>query len=214
MRHDMLQVLIERPRLGQRVKTPKGSRKRLSQDLKGEFYKIKESMDHQWKLSWQEKQFSDLFGPIIKFLRSRTGRYWNDIFSEIKDQNVDNHFLRHIDELVTQNQLRIGERMSRKTYETHSWFYVDIDGILREHIAKSEKYIDKTKWIDKKNKLQLKKINGLWYIVKFEKLEFFKTGYSRFCFLIKKRIYLGEYCSYKRQLSAKELRLYKQQGLI
>src|SRR5215471_12398588 len=103
MRYDMGKVLTERPRAhGHYARTPKGSRRLFAQQERDDELPKYESIDFCWKRGLFLKEFTDLIGPLYRFIRSRVGRKWNDVYSEIRERvNPSSlqqiHLLDHID---------------------------------------------------------------------------------------------------------------------
>lgn len=82
MRDDLHKVVTERPRSGPRNKTLKGSRRDIQGD-KFENCGTKESMTKPYIVSWNDRQFTDLLGPLKRYILSCVGRKWDDVYSEI-----------------------------------------------------------------------------------------------------------------------------------
>src|SRR5262245_62448206 len=79
MRPDMAQVIIERPRGGQRYKTPKGSRRRLQRGL--DDGPRREGIKRVWGAG--TKWLSEHLAPLRRFLLGQVGRPWDHVFAEI-----------------------------------------------------------------------------------------------------------------------------------
>lgn len=82
MRSDMKKVVTERPRSGGGVKTPKGER-RLWQGYDVEDYPKSEKIRTKWINHYGGKNFTDVLGPLYRFLLSQVGRKWDNVYSEI-----------------------------------------------------------------------------------------------------------------------------------
>jgi hypothetical protein len=104
MRYDMPKVVVERPRRGSRYryhnKRPRGTIEQL------EALPTKEGMRRPY--GYDCKEFSDLLGPLRGFLFSRTGRKWDDVYSEIRQRlnpnsTVQIHILSHVFQFVERN---------------------------------------------------------------------------------------------------------------
>ena len=112
MRYDMNKVLIERPRIGgkgkQRKTFEKASRPKEKRNFKGVEVDLslkQESMRKRHVVNGTPKEFSDLLGPLQKFLFSRVGQPWNDVWSEIckvmKGNGVQaQHIKGHVKQMV------------------------------------------------------------------------------------------------------------------
>lgn len=106
MRHDMTQVVIERPRGGRaysyndvRVRCGGLDLDQLDNLPKKQGYRRPHKENGEWK------EFSDLLGPLEGFLRSRIGQKWDDVFAEICEHvdqrnEVQYHLLTHISNFV------------------------------------------------------------------------------------------------------------------
>ena len=82
MRSDMAKVLSESARLRTGVRRPKG-RKRRMQRYDMEDLPRTEGMRLHWLIARQQKPLAEKLASMGRFLRSRVGRPWDDVFSEI-----------------------------------------------------------------------------------------------------------------------------------
>jgi hypothetical protein len=101
MRSDMKKVVTERPRGGGRGKTPKGERK-VWQDCAPEDYPKREKIRVKWG---DGKWFTDVLGPLYRYLLKQVGRPWNAVYSEIcanlpKTSMQNRHVYTHIWQFV------------------------------------------------------------------------------------------------------------------
>lgn len=99
MRPDMHEVVIERPRGGPRRRiAPRPYRWRHDDE---------EDVPRVWKNAGSRTRgFSDLLGPLRRFLRRSVGRRWDDVYGELRSgiaprSVVHLHILQHLDHLVT-----------------------------------------------------------------------------------------------------------------
>ena len=145
MRADMFKVIVERPRRGSRwIESAKLDRNR---DRDGGFVGLQRYAQEQARIT---KGFSDNLAPLIRFLRSRCGRRWDDVYAEIctnldTGSTVKMHVRQHIDDLVNRriSYGRDGEllndghllgRHSRRSVRDD--LYVDPDdGILKDAVT-------------------------------------------------------------------------------
>jgi hypothetical protein len=107
MRSDMKKVVTERPRGGGRFKTPKGeNRQRQSypQDEQPHLEKIRA----KWIRGGGAKHFTDVLGPLYRYLVKQVGRKWDAVYSEIA---------RNLPKISVQN---------RHVY-THIWQFIERD---------------------------------------------------------------------------------------
>lgn len=105
MRPDMAKVLVERPRVNYYGYGGQGrGDRRALQHLAVEDWPAREGIKR--RAGGGTKAFTDLLGPLRRFLRSRVGRPWDRVHSEIcaglpRRFPVREHFLRHVLDYVT-----------------------------------------------------------------------------------------------------------------
>jgi hypothetical protein len=142
MRDDMFKVIVERPRWGAgRARSPK-LKGTYDQDLKQIGLKR-----HAWVAARYCKSLNENLAPLVRFLRSRRGRRWDDVFSEIcagldTGSTVKMHVRQHLEDIVLARISigRNGEWMfegavigHRNTLHRLRLFFVDPrDGILKD----------------------------------------------------------------------------------
>lgn len=100
MRSDMAQVIVERPRRGHRLGYPRGFLARFARDL--ESAPSRESMGR----GYGQKGLNENLAPLVRFLRSRVGRPWSAVFSEISERisvssAVQKHVVDHLRDFVS-----------------------------------------------------------------------------------------------------------------
>lgn len=115
MRADMHKVVIERPRVGRSYANAynhirKAKRFKFEFDDDGSFdvndeFCNRRSLRARRIRGWDTKEFSDLLGPLKRFLQSRKGKLWNDVYSEIRSglstgSTIHQHILQHLDHMV------------------------------------------------------------------------------------------------------------------
>lgn len=142
MRADMFKVIVERPRRASRY-APSVKLKRSDPGI--------HFIGHKRQVKTEARYYKDLnenLGPLIRFLRSRRGRRWDDVFSEIcagldTGSTVKMHVRAHLDDFVASRisigrdgeWMMDGEVLGRKgRWSWRRWhFFVDpTDGILRD----------------------------------------------------------------------------------
>ncbi len=147
MRKDMNKVLTKRPRVGGKGPQRK-TYDQLNRCREKRFYKgvevdtrpKQESMRRRHVVGGDWKEFSDLIGPLERFLISRVGRPWDKVWSEICQVLKGNglqaaHLKGHVKQMVD------GIPHSGETFfREEDWFkphwgavYVDEHGILRKN---------------------------------------------------------------------------------
>ena len=183
MRPDMFEVIIERPRSGsRRARYPRTRMRRITGDARCE------SMGR----IYGEKYLNENLAPLRRFLRSRLGRPWSVVRSEISEHldvgsAVQKHVMEHLADFVDENVFeRDGELWTRRHWGNvervrsigRPKIYVcPRTGILR--MAPMEPRKAKRR---KKRRLshvrvlspvrELRRMNGIWYdctIATFEK---------------------------------------------
>jgi hypothetical protein len=142
MRADMFKVIVERPRWGAgHASSPKLKR---TPDPDIQYIGLKR---HAQIAAPYSKSLNENLAPLVRFLRKRTGRPWNDVFSEIcatldTGSTVKMHVRSHIEDYVL-TRISVGRR-GEWMHEgevlgcEHRWrrrrsFFVDPrDGILKD----------------------------------------------------------------------------------
>lgn len=106
MRSDMDEVVIERPRVRARY-SYRDFRVRTSQ-YKNNPEALDDLPKHQGyrrPYGWDSKQFNDFLNPLKRFLESRVGHKWDDVYSEIREHinpnsTVQAHILGHVRDFI------------------------------------------------------------------------------------------------------------------
>lgn len=141
MRADMFKVIVERPRWGSRH-APAVKLKRSNPGIHFIGHKRHAKTEAAY---W--KSLNENLKPLIRFLRSRRGRRWDDVFSEIcaaldTGSTVKMHVREHLEDFVA-TRISIGRQgewlfegdlLGRRGRWSHRWrFFVDpADGVLRD----------------------------------------------------------------------------------
>ncbi len=84
MRSDMAKVVTERPRRGHGNSSKKWGRRLRKHEYAAEDHgpsRAPIARRHQY--GWNAKEFSDLLGPLRRYLRQQVGRPWDKVWSEI-----------------------------------------------------------------------------------------------------------------------------------
>ena len=219
MRYDMNKVLIERPRHGgkggQRGTYDKASLPREKRVFKGRDVDLRpkrESMRRKHIVNGDQKYFSDLITPMERFLISRVGQPWDDVWSEIckvmkgnslQADHVKGHFKQMVGGIPHSGEC---------SFDDSDWFadnrkyrnavYVDEKGIVR----KSKPYPAHKKrryhYFRESDTVEYHKLNGCWFRVEIdseEKSSTYKGFYDYYT-----RMETCYYVVSKRALSRKE----------
>jgi hypothetical protein len=193
MREDMSKVVIERPRWGHGLPSRKTRLRIRRYDPDKEYDDLPSRVSgsrSKYIRSREIKDFSDLIGPLRRFLRKNVGRPWNLVYSEMKeildDRTVTGrHVFEHVEWEVETHAL-IGDdgelykleygRRYQPIYE----FYVDPrTGLLCwSDNESSERRLRKLRKLERDapevNRVLLSintcyaKLDGIWYFIEFK----------------------------------------------
>jgi hypothetical protein len=143
MRADMFKIIVERPRRGA-SHAPSPKLKRTNGFVKHIGLKR-----HAREGAPYTKMLNENLAPMVRFLRSRTGRPWNSVFSEICQEldtgsTMKMHVRQHIQDFVL-TRISIGRHgewmFEGRVLRAPQWFrrrsfFVDPrDGILKDEAA-------------------------------------------------------------------------------
>ena len=151
MRDDMHEVIIERPRWGSRMRHARRLRRvdpKHASVRDPESLPLRVGHGRAASLNRRTKEFSDLLGPLKRYLVRQVNRPWGKVWSEITanlkaDNPAQRHVLGHVHDFVaTKTSIRdgavwIAERwghLMRLDESWHALLYVDPrTGILRRN---------------------------------------------------------------------------------
>lgn len=143
MRRDMPKIICERPRLYGGGKIKGRASNTPIEDLP-----TKESMTKKW-MRGNNKELNENLRPLERFLHSRIGCKWNDVYSEIRQNLNPNsaiqlHILQHLEHMVlTETWERNGKIYGQYSIGPYELFnntlYVDEQGILRKYFVAYKK---------------------------------------------------------------------------
>ena len=188
MRKDMAKVIVERPRKIDGWETPKG---RIANRGKG--HQDYEDLPYREGMKKQKggtKILNENLAPLQRFIQSRVGLPWNQVYSEICENlktntAVQKHVRDHVGWMVTTKTFigadgklyGCGSNGSEHVIGESSWypdFFVDPKGILRFQKKRS-----RSEWRKKREDdvlarrrdgpdglTQYHKLSGIWYEVK------------------------------------------------
>jgi hypothetical protein len=187
MRSDMAKVIVERPRVGSRMRgKSKGYRRRL-QRLGHDGLPSHEGMKRRHQ--GQTKYLNEHLGPLRRYLDSQVGRPWNKVFSEIcahidRDSAVQDHVRDHVAQYVETHVVEIdgmlcsgdGSGYGRPLgqWRWAEWFVCPRSGILKriKQRARSRPSRptapDVPRYIRVSDSLQCHLIDGAWHLVSLE----------------------------------------------
>ncbi|BAT55834.1 hypothetical protein NOS3756_48280 [Nostoc sp. NIES-3756] len=227
--HRLSEIVIERPRHGMRIslKKLKGFKKQL--------HKLTEEASQDGLLSPylikprnKSKYLADHLGPLRRFLRSKVGQPWNDIYSELCQRLKTNtmtgqHVIGHLWDFVERDVEIIDGQVYHKTRHNYrnrlvascrDGFYIHPEtGILcavEKVPRKCKRKQEQTDILIIDDTHQYHKINDIWYLITFE--DFPPTDYVTDVLrgLIHRSVatYRGRkiYAASKQQCNKKEIR--------
>jgi hypothetical protein len=131
MREDMAKLLVERPRYGRGMKFQRNAMRmwqRVAEEERPGFESIKARWD-QSKVA--RKGLNENLAPLRRFLRSRLGRPWEDVYGEIcerinRDSAVQLHIWQHLMWEVVTDPVKLERiRTERRYARWRDQFYVD-----------------------------------------------------------------------------------------
>lgn len=187
MRKDMSKIIVERPRLY-------GSKPRPGRAQDPDIMLSKEGMRKPYVRQHVEKQLNENLGPLLRFLNSRVGKFWNDIYSEISenlraDNPVQQHVRDHLEDFVelrtmlkdgeiytTSYGVRLLEHSSRRFYVHPETGRLMVNPHYRAWVNRWRNW----DWEQKAAKqasertmpdgTHLRKIAGIWYVVEIKEI--------------------------------------------
>lgn len=227
--HRLNEIVIERPRGGMRISSSrlKGVTKVLDRIT------IEASEDgllspYLIKVRGKTKHFSDHLSPLKRFLRSKVGQHWDQVYSELC-QRLDistlsgQHILSHLWQYVERHVEIVDGKPCRKPYGLYRcfgrWydeFYIHPDTGLLCEAARSPKEMPKRS--DDLIKLDCdryyRKLDGIWYLITYQEIP--AIAEVRDVVLkvyIKPQTVSGRqvYAAQKRQCNKKEIRWIRSQ---
>ena len=199
MRRDMNKVIVERPR---RPGFDTHSRAR-PQDL--DLQVSHEGMRAPHVRHWGGKELNENLAPLLRFLGSRVGRVWNDVFSEICENiritsTVQKHVRDHIAHMVATrvwiddagNPWNMAGGPRKLSQQGYIKYWVDPrDGILKLNTAKSYRQRNRETQAERLRDaysrsrslpggIELRLLHGIWYQVSIETIpESTQRSYTR-----------------------------------
>jgi hypothetical protein len=189
MREDMSKVVIERPRWGHRLPSSKTRLRIRRYDQDKEYDDLPKRVSgsrSKYIRAREVKDFSDLLGPLRRFLRKNVGRPWDHVYSEMKESLDDRkvtgrHVFEHVDGEVETHAFIDGDG------ELYTWghsgrqpvygFYVNPrTGLLcwsdnnpwRRARGKSKTAAEEITHVRLSANTGHVKVNGIWYFIEYK----------------------------------------------
>lgn len=173
MRPDMADVIVNTGRKG--MVTPKGGH------IKWKDRPKQESMHPKI----YSKDQSDRLEPVIRFLRSKLGKKWDDVWSEICETNKYGRGdvrKQHLRKHIWKDLVDTTGHHEMMTQGRGSGFYVDEGGLLRERPRRKYQSSKRSGPIEINELKVAAKVNGLWFEVQLKvkpKVKRSKYSYNR-----------------------------------
>lgn len=218
MRPDMAKVVTEAPRRGHHSLSLKTA-KRLSKDEwdAEDHGSTRHPVSRHRQHGWNAKEFSDVLGPLRKYLRAQVGRPWNKVYSELS-KTLDRrslsgrHIWQHVEWEVLIHCQMVGRQVWKKPpYESpvYGLYVHPLTGILR--------YTSKRqfgKWRPKVNpnivELETNRVLsrelGIWYLLTSKRVAVTKPQLTVHGEVVLVTIHKD--VKEKKQLNKKELKQY------
>lgn len=229
MRKDMGKVITERERAVPYDNPRRNAKTGMDIKWKGHDadYEIpsKASSSANRQHGYGAKQFTDVLGPIYRFLNKQVGRPWNKVYSELCEQLdkrklTHKHVFDHIEQYVEKDVYRGKDKV---WYHTTGYSYQPgphyasrrviglfvnpHNGLIQRQKALPEKEQPKdldTIKVDKEN--EYRRLGGLWFLVKSKEIEVDASYFDYFTkkMVMRTRMEMREIS--RKQLGKKELR--------
>jgi hypothetical protein len=207
MRKDMKDVIIDTGRTGKYD----SARKTQPTYDEAKLEKLPEREGMRRRYDYWGPILGDRLGPLERFLRSRLGKQWDKVYSEIcSEADLRNLRGKHLREHVEWEVDTWSERLAKQDmrWPRTSRFYVDKGGFLREDKSyrrwrhRPQYDPDNCRIGDKR----YTRVNNCWFEAQFEPVEKVRERWNWASLTKDKEYYMDEVCVSKRQLGKKELK--------
>lgn len=188
MRSDMKKIVVEQPRGQSYVPNRKfGARLRYvpGHDYEEQPKRVGISASYR-DYGYSEKWLTDLLGPLKRFLQSRTGQSWNDVYSEMcagldKRKTTGQHIFGHMKQMVATNCF-IGN--NGRVWQTR-WREVEVEGFYvhpqtgvlchaprpnKRAFKRQRMLAEEVTWLKIDDTSGYRKHSGIWYHAYFRKI--------------------------------------------
>lgn len=217
MRSDMSKVLTERPRAGGHWARKPKPRKIRAEDIDDELDPVFDCPTGRGPISRKRvygyncKEFTDLIGPLRKYLRRQVGRPWNDVWSEIcktldRRSTTGNHVFEHIGWEVELHTYLGDDGIVYESKSSYRGTPLKADGLFVHPETGILTWIKPRRWnrlrpkkdenLHEKDGIKYHRIDGIWYEEIVKEIDWFDLYLGH----TKRTVYS------KRQLPKKELR--------
>ena len=167
MREDMAKVLVERPRHGGGYPYPRGN---------GDAWRRVPIEDHPRKepitFAWRHvrKELNENLAPLRRFLRSRLGRPWDDVYGEIceridRGSAVQFHIWQHLMWEVEQDPVKVARLFDERYVAWGSQFYVDPRSrrLCESVCTRRFRRTPRAPFLVERGGRAFKQVGGIWY---------------------------------------------------
>jgi len=227
--HRLDKLIVDRPREGS-IKTPQGAKK-YQQNFEREFSGY-EPMNR-----FKTKHIRDRLAPLYRWLRSKVGQNWDDVYSQLTRELKSNtrsreHLIFHVWRFVERHAIIIAGVPYRKNRQdiplgSGSWrhrepLYVhpETGRLCVVETPPKPRPQKRNDAIEVDSRHQYRKIDDIWYLVSFKGFRGIRFGDEVFDILLGKPLtYLSavreykapKYAYHKRHCTKKEIKAIKKQ---
>lgn len=221
MKEDFYKVVIERPRHGSDLPSRKWGWATNSYDpAKHDDQPQRAASGRSRQYGYNARTFTDVLGPLKRFLAGAVGRPWNEVYSEIK-KSLDastvtgQHIIDHVWNFVSRECYEHrGRILGSRFGNAVTGFYVHPRTGILCHEAQESKADRQARYnkpdanTRKLAPLEFhKRIRAVWYYIKVAKCEFRSLFAERqYDADANPKIYGGYFVVSKRQLGSKEIK--------
>jgi hypothetical protein len=183
----MKKVVVERPRGQSSVPNRKfGARLRYipGHDYEEQPKRVGISASYR-DYGYCEKWFTDVLGPLQRFLRRSVGRPWNDVYSEMcagldKRKTTGQHIFDHVKQMVA---IHCFMGANGKVWHLFWHYPVEVEGLYvhpqtgllcwaeppnRRELKRKKLLAEDVTWLESTHETGFRKHEGIWYRVTFK----------------------------------------------
>ena len=143
---------------------------------------------------YSAKWFTDVLGPLERFLRRSVGRPWNDVYSEMcasldKRKTTGQHIFDHTEQMVETNCF-VGDkgkichlRWGRNQVEVDGLYVHPQTGLLcwaeppsKRELKRKKLMAEDVTWLESTSEIGFRKHQGIWYRVQFRRVYVDRRG--------------------------------------
>jgi hypothetical protein len=186
----MKKVVVERPRGQSNVPNRKfGARLRYIPDHDYDEQPKRVGISASYRdYGYSAKWFTDVLGPLKRFLQSSVGRPWNDVYSEMcasldKRKTTGQHIFDHVKRMVETNCFMgrdnkvFYRRWGNQECEVDDLYVHPKTGLLcraeppsKRELKRQRLLAEEVTWLASDNETGFRKYQGIWYRVTFKRV--------------------------------------------